>query len=1069
MTRFIDSDVNLCLEFKQASVAYGWLVSLISYFNCNRRQASFLLVLLLFNFSGAAEANNCTVTSDSNTAMSRKIELNVFCPDSPFFKLSESPDFQESATTGVTINIDSIDVGSEYADISVTYPNGIPGGNGIPFEVPNIKKELRILAVMFNFGDGELQPPAYATQAWAENMLFGETVGFDGEPTPNSLKKYVEQNSYGKATVVGEVYPQWVNLPSIENYRDINGSPSPRTKIYQDLIDRVVELDPGFFNGKKFDFLVGLTPGGILATTISSYNMMSYPWEGETHGIFDGLMVLDIPVDSSSNLYGTIEDESRVSYSTTMVISKFNPSAVQGVWLATDLAHTGTNYYTGGRVTYDPQLSFDVKYIELGTPLPDANTEVIITYNPSVMERLDDALVANLPPDTLVSNRWFGFFLHELFHGAGVALNGPGLFLADLYQQPWENIREFGLMSAGNQTYLDIGGFRYNIPAHLSGYSKMMAGYLQPYTLNYGENETSIRLYKTEEDSFTDTNNRVKLIKIPLTFEEDSHVLQLINSSGTSRRFFGKEYLLMEWRYKGDMPTNVRNFDAALPSEGLIIYHVIEGAPDLHGRDTDNIVRIIDATPPDFPFSSMSNLVTEEAFSIKLTPAAFGDESGLYSYIAASTWNRKQADSSAADFMLSRLSGNKTIYAKFMDLNGNLAGTSQLNIMLDDSQIPASTLPEATLSQPSDGETISGGYQVVADTSTYYPVTRVDFLVDGTQVDSTTLFPYDFYWQTGSETNGPHILEARVYDEAGNVGSHAITVNVSNQDSELPDVTITNPTEGDQVAGSLYVTASAFDNQAVERVEFYLEGQLMDSDFTNNPYSVSWNTTQYGDGLYMIQAQAYDISGNMNSHSITVRVNNNQTPGNTPPVADAGDDLIVTDSDGNGTESVTLDGSASYDPDGSITNLSWYENNQLIATGAKPILDLNLGDHDLTLVVTDNNGATAVDNVLISIDGGSLNPPSNLSHNAQVTTVSLNWLDNSSNEEGFYIERGTKKKGVINYSRINQTAANANSFSETVSNGTYYYRLQAFNLTIGMESDYSNEIQVKIERSKGKR
>ncbi|MEM7196493.1 MAG: PKD domain-containing protein, partial [Pseudomonadota bacterium] len=44
---------------------------------------------------------------------------------------------------------------------------------------------------------------------------------------------------------------------------------------------------------------------------------------------------------------------------------------------------------------------------------------------------------------------------------------------------------------------------------------------------------------------------------------------------------------------------------------------------------------------------------------------------------------------------------------------------------------------------------------------------------------------------------------------------------------------------------------------------------------------------------------------------------------NSPPTANAGNDVTVDDNDNNGFESVTLDGSASNDPDGSIDNFSW--------------------------------------------------------------------------------------------------------------------------------------------------
>ena len=66
----------------------------------------------------------------------------------------------------------------------------------------------------------------------------------------------------------------------------------------------------------------------------------------------------------------------------------------------------------------------------------------------------------------------------------------------------------------------------------------------------------------------------------------------------------------------------------------------------------------------------------------------------------------------------------------------------------------------------------------------------------------------------------------------------------------------------------------------------------------------------------------------------------------------------VTDGDENGSESVTLDGSGSSDPDGSISSYVWTENGNQIATGATPTVTLDVGTHTITLEVTDD-GSTA--------------------------------------------------------------------------------------------------------------
>ena len=90
-------------------------------------------------------------------------------------------------------------------------------------------------------------------------------------------------------------------------------------------------------------------------------------------------------------------------------------------------------------------------------------------------------------------------------------------------------------------------------------------------------------------------------------------------------------------------------------------------------------------------------------------------------------------------------------------------------------------------------------------------------------------------------------------------------------------------------------------------------------------------------------------------------------PANTPPVADAGGDYQVTDSDGNGTETVILDGSNSFDPDGSIQAYEWKEGGNVL--GSTDILEheFSLGSHTVSLTVTDDKGDTAGDTALVNV------------------------------------------------------------------------------------------------------
>jgi hypothetical protein len=82
-------------------------------------------------------------------------------------------------------------------------------------------------------------------------------------------------------------------------------------------------------------------------------------------------------------------------------------------------------------------------------------------------------------------------------------------------------------------------------------------------------------------------------------------------------------------------------------------------------------------------------------------------------------------------------------------------------------------------------------------------------------------------------------------------------------------------------------------------------------------------------------------------------------------VADAGPDQTVECS---GAQTpVILDGSGSHDADGSIVDYSWSEDSVVIASGVSPTLNLDRDSHTITLTVTDDDGATASDDVMIDI------------------------------------------------------------------------------------------------------
>jgi len=100
---------------------------------------------------------------------------------------------------------------------------------------------------------------------------------------------------------------------------------------------------------------------------------------------------------------------------------------------------------------------------------------------------------------------------------------------------------------------------------------------------------------------------------------------------------------------------------------------------------------------------------------------------------------------------------------------------------------------------------------------------------------------------------------------------------IAEQDKVPPTCSITYPNNGDALNGTITITASAQDNKAINKLEFYIDGTKIGED-SSNPYSIDWDTTTVTNGNHTIMVKAIDASGNIgNSNEINVSVDNNSS------------------------------------------------------------------------------------------------------------------------------------------------------------------------------------------------
>ena len=230
--------------------------------------------------------------------------------------------------------------------------------------------------------------------------------------------------------------------------------------------------------------------------------------------------------------------------------------------------------------------------------------------------------------------------------------------------------------------------------------------------------------------------------------------------------------------------------------------------------------------------------------------------------------------------------GTHTLQARAVDAASNAGLSSTLTVTVNNTVTPPpdTTVPTAQITSPSNGATVSGTVNVAVTAADNVAVSRVELLVDGTQVASDTSAPYQFSWNTAALSNGTHTLQARAVDAASNAGlSSIVSVTVNNtvtppSDTTAPTAQITSPANGATVSATANVAVTAADNVAVSRVELLLDGVLVATD-SAAPYQFAWDTSGTTNGSHTLRARAVDSSNNTGlSAIITVTVSNTATP-----------------------------------------------------------------------------------------------------------------------------------------------------------------------------------------------
>ncbi len=167
------------------------------------------------------------------------------------------------------------------------------------------------------------------------------------------------------------------------------------------------------------------------------------------------------------------------------------------------------------------------------------------------------------------------------------------------------------------------------------------------------------------------------------------------------------------------------------------------------------------------------------------------------------------------------------------------------------------------------------------------------------------------------------------------------------------------------MSGASALTADAGDDQTVwSDASVTLDGS--GSTGTNLTYKWTENGTtlsthevfsrKFSVGMHAITLTVSDSTSN-DTDTVTVEVKNQ------PPIADAGDDRVILPD-----TYIKLDASGSSDPDGEIESYKWTEDGVELSTRKSFNKIFDAGRHEITLVVTDDDGDTDEDTLEILVN-----------------------------------------------------------------------------------------------------